>query len=494
MDAGSKALVCILTCVSGALSSALDRNSTDRSSYWQLLMDSPKTFRFPQSVELTVAAEEWVPHITVQGGPESEVILQGPMANLLKALAQSINFRYKVTRPPDGAWGIPRKDGSEDWTGMIGMVKRHEADLALGPFGLTASRSKVVSFSNPILIDYYRILVRRQKPQPDAWGWRRPFTAVVWLCFALCMGGLTLLLWLNTRLFGIQVTTDAREPRRDVGVFEHFWVIFAVAISQPCKWTPHTWAGRTLMAVWFLMALISMRSYSSSLTSLLAVRTVATPYNFLIDLVEDQDVRLVFEASTAFVEQLLTVKTGIYASLAAEKARSRFVTPTELYKAAYTDVKNSKTALLVEDTTCNKVISDDYTKLGRCDFYVGKERYFPLVFSMIGRKDHPIMQAINSRLDHMLSHDLYFKWLSYELPNASACSNAASSVTVREPYSLRGLWGVFILLVVGLILSLLCLCAEACIHARHTRHAPQHTRHTPQHARHTQRARHTRVT
>ena len=31
--------------------------------------------------------------------------------------------RYKIVRPPDGAWGIPvGKDG--DWNGMIGMVKR----------------------------------------------------------------------------------------------------------------------------------------------------------------------------------------------------------------------------------------------------------------------------------------------------------------------------------------------------------------------------------
>ena len=59
-----------------------------------------------------------------------------------------------------------------------------------------------------------------------------------------------------------------------------------------------------------------------------------------------------------------TVKTGIYASLAAQNARSRFVTPPQLYEAAYTDVRVGPTALLVEDTTCRKVLSDDFTKYG----------------------------------------------------------------------------------------------------------------------------------
>ena len=54
-----------------------------------------------------------------------------------------------------------------------------EADIALGPFGLTYSRSRVVDFTSPILIDYYRILVRRPRSEPDPIGFLRPFRLVV---------------------------------------------------------------------------------------------------------------------------------------------------------------------------------------------------------------------------------------------------------------------------------------------------------------------------
>lgn len=44
------------------------------------------------------------------------------------------------------------------------------------------------------------------------------------------------------------------------------------------------------------------------------------------------------------------------------------------------------------------------------------------------------------RLEQMVAHDLYFKWLGDELPNATACLRASTRVTVNEPYSLQGLW------------------------------------------------------
>lgn len=33
-----------------------------------------------------------------------------------------ISLRYVLVRPPDGAWGAKKQNGS--WTGMVGMVKR----------------------------------------------------------------------------------------------------------------------------------------------------------------------------------------------------------------------------------------------------------------------------------------------------------------------------------------------------------------------------------
>ena len=44
------------------------------------------------------------------------------------------------------------------------------------------------------------------------------------------------------------------------------------------------------------------------------------------------------------------------------------------------------------------------------------------------------------RIDRIVSHDLYFKWLGDELPNATACLKASNKVTVREAYGINGVW------------------------------------------------------
>lgn len=98
-----------------------------------------------------------------------------------------------------------------------------------------------------------------------------------------------------------------------------------------------------------------------------------------------------------------------------------------------------------------------------------------------------------------MSHDLYFKWLEDELPNATACLKASTKITVNEAYDLTGLWvrhtlllsecrsiyrikkalsqlrligicshglsfqGVFVLFLGGLVVASLVLMTEVCV-------------------------------
>lgn len=48
--------------------------------------------RFPEGASLTVAAEEYIPHVKVVASPGSSFSLKGPMVNLLDILAKSMNF------------------------------------------------------------------------------------------------------------------------------------------------------------------------------------------------------------------------------------------------------------------------------------------------------------------------------------------------------------------------------------------------------------------
>ncbi|KAK3853995.1 hypothetical protein Pcinc_039494 [Petrolisthes cinctipes] len=333
-----------------------------------------------------VAAEEWVPHIGVSQDIHGNITIRGPMANLLTLLAKAINFRYTLVRPPDGAWGIPTEGG--DWNGMIGMVKRNEADLALGPFGLTYSRSRVVDFSSPILIDYYRILVRRPRPETDPIGFLRPFTWEVWVGLVMCVWVVGGVLFLAASLHSPQskkekeeewgrrkkTSTDNKDDVEEGPISQlltQLWLVYGSLLSQPeVSYADERWrlgqGWRVAAAGWCVAALVVARSYSSTLTSLLAVRNVPVRYNYLSEVIADAKLNLVFEKATALVEHMSTVQRGVYRDLANTRGQDRahFLASSALYDAAYTTVRSGTHALLVEDTTCRKVYSDDFTKHG----------------------------------------------------------------------------------------------------------------------------------
>lgn len=127
-------------------------------------------------------------------------------------------------RPPDGTFGNRLENGTA--TGMVGMASRQvrlhgykiviiayvdiqychdhsdllslpnlsarqEVDLALGPFGVTATRAVIVDYTTPVLSDYLKILGGRGRPEVDPWGFLLPLAPLVW---AGLLGALVLLM------------------------------------------------------------------------------------------------------------------------------------------------------------------------------------------------------------------------------------------------------------------------------------------------------------
>jgi hypothetical protein len=56
----------------------------------------------------------------------------GIVWELFLHMQQSLNFSYTVVRPADRKWGCLDENGT--WNGMMGMMVRKEADIALGMY------------------------------------------------------------------------------------------------------------------------------------------------------------------------------------------------------------------------------------------------------------------------------------------------------------------------------------------------------------------------
>ena len=63
----------------------------------------------------------------------------GFFIDVIKILANTLNFEYDYVPSKDGYWGSQEADGS--WNGMVGMVNRGQADLIGTALSYTKERS-----------------------------------------------------------------------------------------------------------------------------------------------------------------------------------------------------------------------------------------------------------------------------------------------------------------------------------------------------------------
>ncbi|XP_076038889.1 putative glutamate receptor [Oratosquilla oratoria] len=414
---------------------------------------SPMNFKFDRAPHLVIAAEEWPPHVYVTPSGDGTAAISGPMAQLLESLAVSINFTYTVVQG-DGYWGAPQENG--DWNGMIGMVLRKEADIGLGPFGMSPTRSQVVDFTSPVFLEKYRVLVQRPRPVPNPLGFLSPLSWYVWVGLLL-----SAILVIVTTLSAAR-TLDLQEPST---VLHHVWAAFGIFFSQPVTSVVRGNAHRFAALVWISVTLIVMRSYSGALTSLLAVKTVAITHDSLQDVIDDQNIQFIFEGSTALTAYMQEVQSGIYKDLAeTSKGRSVFFQASGMTGAAYELIPDGSHAMLVEEVVCKKVYSDHFSLTGRCEFYMSSNSFWPLIFAMTVQKGSSLLQPINARIQALNEFGIYDRWANAEMPNMTACIKTPTKLTIHESYALKDLWVVFLLLVGGNILASVFFVTELLVH------------------------------
>ncbi|XP_053649849.2 probable glutamate receptor [Cherax quadricarinatus] len=410
---------------------------------------SPLSFRFPRAPHFLVAAEDWPPHVYLHTDPSGSIQVTGPMGQLLDALAASLNFTYSVV-PGDGYWGAPQENGS--WNGMIGTVLRKQADLGLGPFGMSYTRSEVVDFTIPVFLEMLHVLVSRPLPMPDPWGFLAPFTWYVWVALLVA-----LLAIITTSVFIVRALGFGGP----LSAAQHAWAFYSISFTQPVPWLPVAEALRFTFILWLFICLVVSRSYSGALTSQLAVKTLTVKYDSLRDVLDDHSLTLLMEGSTALTAHLQTATEGVYGELAqASRVRAKFVRATEMYEAAYTLIPDGRHAMLVENVVCRKIYSDFFSAKGRCNFYMSTDNFWKLIYAMVVQRGSPLRQLLNSRIRALGEFGIYDLWVLSQMPNMTHCLKTPRKVKFQEPYSMADLWALFLLLISGAVAAAAAFCCE----------------------------------
>ncbi|GFW89295.1 lig_chan-Glu_bd domain-containing protein [Trichonephila clavipes] len=90
-----------------------------------------------------------------------------------------MNIKYDTVFPEDNEYGREIHDGN--WTGLIGMVKRGEADLAIGTLGISENRFRVIDFSFPYTAGRLTFAVLKPSQWLTTFGFLDVFDFPTWM-------------------------------------------------------------------------------------------------------------------------------------------------------------------------------------------------------------------------------------------------------------------------------------------------------------------------
>ncbi|XP_071524261.1 glutamate receptor ionotropic, delta-2-like [Panulirus ornatus] len=129
--------------------------------------------------------------------------------NIMNVLGRHLNFTYGVVEPIDRRWGGPEADGSV--SGMVGMVARHEAHIAIDEITITGIRETVVDFTTPYFLESTTIVSRAPAEKNTSLAIFYPFTPLLWalvILMTLLMGPVSYLVGRGYDLYVLEVRGD----------------------------------------------------------------------------------------------------------------------------------------------------------------------------------------------------------------------------------------------------------------------------------------------
>ncbi|KAK3876210.1 hypothetical protein Pcinc_018979 [Petrolisthes cinctipes] len=324
-------------------------------------------------------------------------------------------------------------DGS--WTGMIGMVHRGYAELALGPFTVTERREAACDMSVPVAHDYKGLFMVRPGIQSDMGAFLNPFAPLVWLMILVSMGAVSVammsLMWMEANVF-----TSTTRPQH-IASHSIMWAVQTLS-QESSDWLPRRTEGRLLVTTWLLASLVFMSSYSGILTAMLTVPRVTIPIDSISDLVSQSRLPWRFEGGSSMYQ---------YFQDATDELRQQVFKDQEgVFKDCWEDkqaIADGQYVAICDETTMRKAMSWDFSTTGKCHMYIAREKIISVSSAIAFKTNSTYLPKANQ-----MGGGLLDKWVSDHITNTSQCLRPPSTDGRDGTFALdmESLGGLFLFL------------------------------------------------
>ncbi|GFY65543.1 glutamate receptor ionotropic, delta-2 [Trichonephila inaurata madagascariensis] len=222
--------------------------------------------KFPSNLTVAVIALTYDIEISLDINGEPKI--SGVEGRLLGVISSALGFHYDLVSPIEKEFGLLSLDGN--WSGLIGMVQRKEADIALGLLSVTEERTKAVDFTTPYSVDKTIFITEMPGPVSPMFAFLYPFDRSIWISVAV------LLLFVPI-LFKYLLHTKS-------SYMSTFMKTFGCVLRQPLSIRNQSSKSRVILWSWLIFAAVISMSYSATFLSFLNVPILKQPLKTFKDL------------------------------------------------------------------------------------------------------------------------------------------------------------------------------------------------------------------
>ncbi|KAK4013130.1 hypothetical protein OUZ56_025370 [Daphnia magna] len=392
--------------------------------------------------------------------------LDGSATKMLNWLSQFYHFTYSVFQI--NATAI---DSSPNQPGLISYLLRKEIDMIIS-LSPTQSRLSFLDFSHPTLYVPVSFLIPLPDSSVKVEAVVKPFEPKVWLALILAIPCVILALSLLNRhadfFLGYGNTPRMKkEPRWGHTSF----YVFGLLLNQGGS---HLY-GKSLSfyclgGAWCIATFVIVNAYNSTLISHVTLPKKEPLIKSIYDLRNRPDVHLVTDRNMNTDAVLSAAGTGFLKFLG-DRLRDY---PKSRCNATKHCVELVKSGSHVYSSGVNSflygAIREDYKATGQCNLQLERENFMNLQISWALPKQSQHLKYLNHGIMKMREAGLVDLWNKNFQPDTRECllNEKASKINKRiiKQLELENLVGSFVVLAIGLLVSLIIFVGEVIIFYR----------------------------
>ena len=157
--------------------------------------------------------------------------------------------------------------------------------MTMAPLSINTGREKAIDFTKPFKTRGISVLMRTPKTAPSFFQFLKPLSPLVWICTIISIA------FVSFVLFIFEKFKKTRKPQTKYPLTQSCWFVFGGLVQGGPDANPITLAGKTLIAVWWLFALMMVSSYTANLAAFLTVKKIQPPISSVTDLKEQAAIK-----------------------------------------------------------------------------------------------------------------------------------------------------------------------------------------------------------